>query len=82
VCGEESDCEKVFKNLVLETLNYQEWELEVCNGGIGGMLLNVLLCGVECSCLGCQIIDFTIISFRVHVHQVLNDLPIKFGFIE
>jgi hypothetical protein len=37
VHGEESDCEKVFKYMVLETLNYQHWELKVLlgSGGIG-----------------------------------------------
>jgi len=32
VCGEENDCEKVFRYLVLETLSYQDWELEVLLG--------------------------------------------------
>lgn len=42
--GEKSDCEKVFKDLVPKTLNYQEWELGVLlgSGGLGGMLLNVI----------------------------------------
>ncbi len=32
VHGEKNDCEKVFRYLVLETLNYQDWELEVLLG--------------------------------------------------
>ncbi len=32
VHGEENDCEKVFRYLVFETLNYQDWELEVLLG--------------------------------------------------
>jgi hypothetical protein len=50
VCvGEESDYEKVFTDLLLETLNYQDWELEVLlgSGGIGGALLSALVQGVE-----------------------------------
>jgi len=50
VCaGEESDYEKVFTNLLLETLNYQDWELEVLLGSrrIGGALLSALVRGVE-----------------------------------
>jgi hypothetical protein len=49
VCGEESNCEKVFKDLVPETLNYQDWELKVLpgNGGVGGALLSAPLCGIE-----------------------------------
>jgi hypothetical protein len=55
VCGEESNCEKVFKDLVPKTLNYQEWELDVLLGseGVGGLLLSVLLRSVEPSYSRC-----------------------------
>jgi len=43
------------KDLVLETLNYQDWKLEVLpsNGGVGETLLSVLLRVVERFCLQC-----------------------------
>jgi hypothetical protein len=84
VSGEEIYCEKVFKDLVLESLNYQEWELGVLlgSGGVGGMLLSDFLHSVQCSCSRCRIVDFTLISSRVCVHQVFNALPIEFGFIK
>jgi hypothetical protein len=52
VHGEENDYEKVFRDLVLETLNYQKWELEVLlgSGGVQGMFLNAFLCGVKHFC--------------------------------
>jgi hypothetical protein len=81
VCGEKNDCEKVLKYLVTETLNCEDWELEILpnSGGVGGALLSVLLCSVECFCLPCQMFNFNFTSSCVHVHQVFNALPVKFS---
>lgn len=58
VRGEENDCEKVFRYLVLETLNYQDWELEVLLGSgrigercwsVSFIVLNDLIHGVQWS---------------------------------
>ncbi len=40
------------KDLVPKTRNYHDWKLEVLlgSGGVGGVLFNVLLCGVEHYC--------------------------------
>ncbi len=72
------------KDLVPKTLNYHDWKLEIllASGGVGGALLNALLHNAKCSCSQCQMINFTLISFHIHIHQVLNALPIEFGFTE
>jgi hypothetical protein len=58
---------RCLKDLVPETLNYQNWKLKVLpgNGGVGGALLNALFHGVECFYLRCQMVDVTLISFHV-----------------